>query len=685
MKTINLSSLAARLVLPGILFLCPALHAATFSNLPATVSNTYAGTITLLISNIPTGDTVVVQKYLDLNANGVIDGNDFLVQQYQLTDGLAATYTNGAVTITNLNIAGDLNSATGAITCQLNFQNADSSQNIVGNYLYKLSSPAGHFAPLTNGFTVTNFPYAQSFTGNIVSNFSAATLPYAVVFAFPPPSAAHGLGQPAGAAVANASGSYALKVPPGTFLLLAFHTNYVDFAGTSPTLTLSSGVTTTTNLSLTNTTQTISGQFIDSTNSGVGIPGIFLGASSTNGYVATCFTDTNGNFNAGVVPGQWKISGEPSGLNVHGYLGLNGSAKVNAGTAGIQAALPRATALFYGSVKDTLGNPMPGVDIYGSDGNSQYAQDDVTDTNGNYFAEAVGGTSWQVGVSGNNPSLTNYVVSQSSSTNILSGQAILQNFTVLLATNHLTGYVKDSSGNPISGVQVYALATINGTAYQTSTDTDTNGNYSLNVANGNWQVGVSCSGSSDSLGNLGNYQCPGNQSTSIAGNNSVVNFNIQLCNGILVLTTNLPNGVVNSYYSTTLQASSCSGNFNWTLSSGTLPPGITLYSGGPLNGTPTTNGLFNFTVRVTDGGNFTNYQALSLTVTTNTVTNAPPPVTIAQSGGQVVVYYPFSGTNFALQSTTNVATGPWVPATNGVHVIAVTFSNTAAAAFFRLH
>ena len=99
MKTVKFVSLAFRLFVPGILLLCHALHAATFSNLPATVSNTYAGTITLLVSNIPTGDTVIVQKYLDLNANGVSDGNDFLVQQSQLTDGLSATYTNGAITV----------------------------------------------------------------------------------------------------------------------------------------------------------------------------------------------------------------------------------------------------------------------------------------------------------------------------------------------------------------------------------------------------------------------------------------------------------------------------------------------------------------------------------------------------------------------------------------------------------
>ena len=39
---------------------------------------------------------------------------------------------------------------------------------------------------------------------------------------------------------------------------------------------------------------------------------------------------------------------------------------------------------------------------------------------------------------------------------------------------------------------------------------------------------------------------------------------------------------------------------------GTFPPGLTLYSGGALNGTPTNNGTFNFTVQVNDGSASTN-------------------------------------------------------------------------------
>jgi len=62
----------------------------------------------------------------------------------------------------------------GTITATMNFKNWDSLQNIAGNYLYKLSSPVGHFAPLTNQFAVTHFPFAHKITGNVISNNTIA-------------------------------------------------------------------------------------------------------------------------------------------------------------------------------------------------------------------------------------------------------------------------------------------------------------------------------------------------------------------------------------------------------------------------------------------------------------------------------------------------------------------------------
>jgi formylglycine-generating enzyme required for sulfatase activity len=67
--------------------------------------------------------------------------------------------------------------------------------------------------------------------------------------------------------------------------------------------------------------------------------------------------------------------------------------------------------------------------------------------------------------------------------------------------------------------------------------------------------------------------------------------------------------------------------------------------------------------------------------TTAQVTNlgiAPAP------GGQSVLYWPVSTTNYVLQRTTNLATPNWVTASNAVTVNAVTVTNSAPAGYFRL-
>jgi formylglycine-generating enzyme required for sulfatase activity len=67
--------------------------------------------------------------------------------------------------------------------------------------------------------------------------------------------------------------------------------------------------------------------------------------------------------------------------------------------------------------------------------------------------------------------------------------------------------------------------------------------------------------------------------------------------------------------------------------------------------------------------------------TTAQVTNlgiAPAP------GGQSVLYWPVSTTNYVLQTTTNLVTPDWVTASNAVTVNAATVTNSAPSGFFRL-
>jgi len=590
----------------------------TFTVTPSVVSNTYAGTVTLQIGGL-TNKTVVIQKFLDLNTNGVIDGGDLLVQQFTLQDG--TNFVIGGVT--NFNVPGDLNATTGAITATLNFQNGDFVQNIVGNYLYVLSSPGGHFAPITNQFAVTNFPFAQTLTGNVVSNSTSTALPNAIILMFPPPRPGNKgpSGNPLAGVVANNAGSYTVQLPTGTYMPVAFEGNYAANMATAPVLTLAASQTITTNLTLTSATSaSISGSVVDANNSSIGLPGVMIPAMSSDGLLVITFTDTNGNFNVPVTAGTWTLQVQDSSLIVHGYVGLNNGTNVSAGATGVTLAVPRATALFYGSVTDNLGNPMAGIDVEAYDtGSNLYGPDGYTDTNGNYFLGIVGGLNddpWQIQIS-SDKSPANYIFSQpdldsNGGTNINSGQAVLANFTAILAINQITGTVKDSNNNPIAGVGVNANATINGTNYQSYVDTDTYGNYSINVANGSWDISINCNGGDDSLDNIlgsGNYQCPGNQTAVINNNNATNNFIVQSCDGISIITTSFPAGEVNVYYDQFLLASSCNGPITGSVISGTPPPGLTgNTSSGEIYGTPTTAGTFTFTIQLSDGVNTTNEQ-----------------------------------------------------------------------------
>lgn len=764
-------------VLSAILSSGTALAVPVFTVTPSTVSNTYNGTITLLITNIPAGETVVVQKFLDANSNGVIDGNEWLVQQFNLTDGQATVFSG----VTNYNVPGDFYAPTGAISTFLSFhfqqasQNGDIAQDFVGKYLFKLSSPSGHFAPLTNTFAVTNFPFAQSIGGIVRSNGVAISNAAVILFA----GSGGGDLNPVAGTIADNLGNYSIKAPVGTYLLVAFKTNCVANLATAPTVTLTASATITTNLNLTNATQFIAGKLADSNTPSITLPGVLLAVTSTNNFIGIGFTDTNGNYVVGTRPSVWKLGGDSAATSFHGYLGLQNSLSTNTAggsLTGVTRLLPKATAMFYGTVRDSLNNPLPSVHMFSQDNvNYLYEDDASTDQNGNYFAGTLAGT-WAIQVDNNNPLYTNYVFSQISQVTFSAGQAVQANFSAILGTHQITGSVKTSANAAVQGVAVNAMAVINGTNYQTpNADTDSSGNYTLNVPDGNWSVNVSCNGGNDSLDNIignGNYACPNSLNVNISGGNSGNNnIVVQLCGGVLITTASpLPVGEVGAFYFQTLQASSCSGSYNWSQIGGTLPSGVGLDSAGNLSGTPGNSGTFSFTAQVNDGSNTTNKlfslsisNAVSVTTTTLpngtngsaysqqllasagvtpyawtlapgslslpanltlssggllsgpaavggtfnfTVrvtdnlgqfadqplalllnsTNSPPPLAVTTVNGQIIVLWPASaGTNFTLQTTTNLVSGPWVTASNGVPQVSFIFTNTSPAVFFRLH
>jgi hypothetical protein len=70
---------------------------------------------------------------------------------------------------------------------------------------------------------------------------------------------------------------------------------------------------------------------------------------------------------------------------------------------------------------------------------------------------------------------------------------------------------------------------------------------------------------------------------------------------LTITTTSLSAGKINTAYHQTVEASGGSPPYNWSISSGSLPPGLTLNSAtGVISGAPTKKGTWSFVVRVRD-------------------------------------------------------------------------------------
>ena len=578
------------LVFPLGLLLCQTLSAVTFSEAPTAVSNLYTGVITLQIAGLNSGETVVIQKFLDVNTNGLVGAGDSLMQQFRLTDGQGPSVISG---VTNINIPWDSNPAAGAITAQLNLLLGGVEQAFIGQYALVLSSPTSRFPSITNLFNVTNSLFAQSFSGQVLC--SGTNVPNAVVM----------LGLPKGGGpnivagtVANNAGGFTIKTVPGSYSLMAFKSGFVFPLG-SAIVTLGSGASVITNLTLIPAVQTISGRFVDAANASLGLPGVLIGAGTTNNIWGFSTSDTNGNFIVPANSGQWKVGEDQSPLEFLGYVGLNNNTNyVDTSTGnvtGLTISLPKATALIYGSVKDNNNQPLPGVKIIGDNGNNGsgvYQSGGVTDQNGNYVAGVVAGN-WDASISSreNSGLYSNYIFSQGPSwsynnggngTNLSAGMVVQENFTAIRATNQISGYLKDNTNHAIAGVQINANATIGSASYNTQATTDASGNYAFNVANGNWDVNVNCCSDCGSSGSLPSiYQCPGNQSTNILNNNAVVNFIV-------------------------VPASSSSYQINGSVVDNTFSPvaGVNVYANGNYNVSTTTDAGGNFSLNNVNNGNW---------------------------------------------------------------------------------
>src|SRR5262249_27660629 len=152
----------------------------------------------------------------------------------------------------------------------------------------------------------------------------------------------------------------------------------------------------------------------------------------------------------------------------------------------------KGDSLFYGRVTDNAGHPFANVqiDLSGSDSfnNNLYSGKGYSDTNGYFGVAALGDRTnyWNCDITSGTATLTVYVLNYFQNGTNAPGQTHLNNFVALPVVGQISGRVRDNLGNPVTGV---VLTADNGAQYHSlDGPTDNNGNYSLLVAAGSWNV-----------------------------------------------------------------------------------------------------------------------------------------------------------------------------------------------------
>jgi len=342
-------------------------------------------------------------------------------------------------------------------------------------------------------------------------------------------------------------------------------------------------------------------------------------ASLPNGTAGTTYSQTL-TATGGLAPYTWSISSGtlPAGLSLNSSTGVISGTPTTAGTSSFTVQVQDAAGTATRSLSLTIYGPLAVSTASLPNG--------TTGTAYSQTLAAAGGLTpytWSVS-SGAMPA----GLSLAASTGVISGTpttAGTSSFTVQVQDAANTTAAKTLSLTIYAPLAVSTASLPNGTAGTTYSQTlaATGGltPYTWSISSGTLPAGLSLAASTGVIS--GTPTTAGTSSFTVrvqdaAATTATKTFSLTIYASLAVSTASLPNGTAGMAYSQTLAAAGGLTPYIWSVSSGTLPAGLSLNSStGVISGTPTATGTGSFTVRVQDANSSAATKALTITISAN--------------------------------------------------------------------
>lgn len=447
----------------------------TFDISPASLPSDALGVVVHQIALPSAGGSVLVERFMDLNSNGQVDEGEPLIRRFTVTDGVAPTIGG----VRNRNIPGDDDGAVNsAIRIDLAFPGIELVMGrMVGDFVVKVSSGA---SSVSKRFSVTAPNLPQQVTGTVLNASTRAPIPRAFVVVSP------GDGLPLGAVIADASGNYSIKLPPGNYQL--FGSAGPNFLTGGSEVTVTAGESPRKDIEMFPAGARIVGKLTDST-SGNPISSALVIADSYDHGVSIDLTDAEGNFRLGAQsgPGAWGVFVEEASAQQLGYLSGGAEVTVNSAQVTQNLALEKATALIYGTLTKSEGGTLPSIGIWADslEGNEEVELNTRTLSPEGVYYLGVRAGHWLIGLEDAElfPLRLRHATREVTAT---TGQATSLNFVLEKTTAVVAGRVVTQTGVPVQGAYFHGHYSQNdqgGTGHDTLQD----GSFEIPVWGGPWR------------------------------------------------------------------------------------------------------------------------------------------------------------------------------------------------------